>query len=120
MTLVPQILVVEDEPSFRSLLVARLVALGAAPVTAADVGEAILALESGEFDLLLTDHDLPHGSGLDVLAYAAHRFPELPRVLMSGVVDDALRTEAALADEVYDKSDLLYTLPLLVPVPVTL
>ncbi len=104
MTPVPQILVVEDNPSFRSLLVARLVALGASPVTAGDVGDAIVALEREEFDLLLTDHDLPRGSGLDVLAYAAHRFPALPRVLMSGVVDDGLRADATLADEIYDKS----------------
>lgn len=116
MTLVPQILVVEDDPTFRSLLVARLEALGAATVVAADVGDAILALEHEEFDLVLTDHELPHGSGLDVLAYAAHRFPALPRVLMSGIVDEQ-RPAEPLADEVYDKTDVLGALPQLVRQP---
>jgi CheY-like chemotaxis protein len=115
MITVPQILVVEDNPQYRALLVARLEALGAATVDVADLDAAIEALERERFDLVLTDHQLPRGSGLDLLAYVARRFPELPRVLMSADVDAELRTRAALADAVHDKDELLNVLPLLVP-----
>lgn len=115
MITVPQILVVEDNPQYRALLVARLEALGVATVDVADLDAAIEALERERFDLVLTDHQLPRGSGLDLLAYVARRFPELPRVLMSADVDAELRTRAALADAVHDKDELLNVLPLLVP-----
>jgi CheY-like chemotaxis protein len=115
MITVPHILVVEDNPTYRALLVARLEALGAATVDVEGLDEAIEALERQRFDLVLTDHQLPRGSGLDLLAYVSRRFPELPRVLMSGTVDADLRARAALADSVHDKDELLLALPLIVP-----
>jgi CheY-like chemotaxis protein len=111
----PQILVVEDNATFRALLAARLEALGAVTVGVEDVDTAITALEREPFDLVMTDHQLPRGTGLDVLAYVARRFPELPRVLMSATVDPELRRRAVLADAVYDKDELLRVLPLVVP-----
>lgn len=111
----PQILVVEDNANFRALLAARLEALGAVAVAVEDIDAAITALEREPFDLVLTDHHLPRGTGLDVLAYVARRFPELPRVLMSASVDAELRTRAVLADAVYGKDELLRVLPMVVP-----
>lgn len=113
-TFVPRVLVVEDSPSFRGLLLARLGALGAAAVAVDDIRAAIDVLEREAFDLVLTDQNLPGGTGLDLLAYVWHRFPELPLVLMSAVVDRDLRERGALADGVYEKDALLGALPTLV------
>jgi CheY-like chemotaxis protein len=113
-TSVPRVLVVEDSPSFRGLLLARLGALGAAPVAVEDIRAAIDMLEREEFDLVLTDQNLPGGTGLDLLAYVWHRFPELPFVLTSAIVDRDLRERGALADGVYDKDALLEVLPTIV------
>jgi two-component system, NtrC family, response regulator PilR len=114
MIFVPRVLVVEDSPSFRTLLLMHLDALGADAVAVDDVGAAIATLEREAFDLVLSDHHLPNGTGLDLLAYVWHRFPELPLVLMSAVVDRDLRERGALADAIYDKDALLGALPTLV------
>jgi CheY-like chemotaxis protein len=113
-TIVPRVLVVEDSPSFSGLLLMRLGALGASAVAVEDVDAAIDLLERQEFDLVLTDQDLARGTGLDLLAYVWHRFPDLPFVLMSAIVDGDLRERGALADGVYEKDALLGVLPVLV------
>ncbi len=114
MTFVPRVLVVEDSPSFRGLLLMRLGALGTAALAVGDVDAAIDLLEREEFDLVVSDQNLAKGTGLDLLAYVWHRFPGLPFVLMSGVVDRDLRERGALADAVFEKDELLGLLPTLV------
>jgi CheY-like chemotaxis protein len=114
MTILPRVLLVEDSPSFRSLVASQLERLGATVAVAGDVTTAIELLERGDFDLVVTDFQLPAGTGLDLLAFARRRFPHLPVVLMSALVDRELRREAALADGVYDKQVLLGVLPSLV------
>ena len=114
MTVIPRVLVVEDSPSFRGVLLMRLGALGAAASAVDDVDAAIDLLEREAFDLVLTDQNLPRGTGLDLLAYVWHRFPGLPLVLMSAIVDRELRERGALADAVYEKDALLGALPTLV------
>jgi PAS domain S-box-containing protein len=61
--------------------------------------EAFEALrsESAAFDLLITDHNMPGLSGLDVAKVVATIRPDLPVVLTSGHVTGALHQEAARA-----------------------
>lgn len=114
MTLLPHVLLIEDSASYRQLVAARLVQLGATVVPVDDITSAVGWLEHEEFDLIVSDFHLPNGTGLDLLSFVQRRFPSVPFVLMSGVVDDRLRAAARLADAVYEKDVLLAVLPSLV------
>ncbi|MGN6796647.1 MAG: response regulator [Gaiellaceae bacterium] len=114
MTVLPRVLVVEDSPAFRGLVASHLRRLGATFAVAEDVPAAIVQLERSDFDLFLTDFQLQAATGLDLLAFVRHRFPLLPVVVMSALVDADLRRQAASADGVYDKQQLLGVLPALV------
>lgn len=58
--------------------------------------EAVLA-EALHFDLVVTDFSMPGISGLEV-ARAIHKVrPDLPMIMVSGYITDALRAEAAAA-----------------------
>ena len=107
MTVLPRVLVVEDSPAFRGLVASHLQRLGATFAVAGDVPSAIEELERSDFDLVLTDFQLPPATGLDLLAFVRHRFPLLPVVVMSALVDADLRRQAASADGLYDKQQLL-------------
>jgi DNA-binding NtrC family response regulator len=114
MTLLPHVLLVEDSVSYRKLVAQRLALLGATVVPVGDITSAIGRLEREAFDLIVSDVDLPNGTGLDLLAFVQHRLPHVPFVLMSGIVDEPLREKAVLADAVYEKDMLLAELPSLV------
>ena len=114
MTLLPHVLLVEDSVSYRKLVAQRLALLGATVVPVGDITSAIGRLEREAFDLIVSDVDLPNGTGLDLLAFVQHRLPHVPFVLMSGIVDEPLREKAVLADVVYEKDMLLAELPSLV------
>ncbi len=62
-----RILVVEDEPNMRKLLLVHLRADEHAVVEVSTVQEARSALQSGDFDVVLTDQKLPDGEGLEIL-----------------------------------------------------
>ena len=63
----------------------------------ARVAEALAALREAPlaFDLVVTDLNMPDGSGLDVARAALHQRPDRPVVLSSGYVSDGSRAEAA-------------------------
>jgi CheY-like chemotaxis protein len=106
----PCILVVEANPVFGQALVSHLARLDAFAIVAADVPEAIGLLEQVEFDLVIAESHLPHGTGHDVLAFAERRFPDMPASLMSG---DDLHATPTIAD-VHHKRFLVEELPSLV------
>jgi two-component system response regulator HydG len=68
---VARILVVEDEPNMRKLLVMNLRADDHALVEAGTLQDAKTALESNDFDVVLTDQRLPDGEGLELLSILA-------------------------------------------------
>jgi two-component system response regulator HydG len=68
---VARILVVEDEPNMRKLLMMNLRADGHALVEAGTLQDAMTALELNDFDVVLTDQRLPDGEGLDILSVLA-------------------------------------------------
>jgi PAS domain S-box-containing protein len=85
------ILLVEDQPEIREVVEASLSEFGYHVLTAADGVEAKRLLEDGRnIDLLLTDIVMPNGvSGLDLVAEARRRRPDLKIVLVSGYSRDA-------------------------------
>ena len=83
-----RVLVVEDEPHALEALAELLGDLGYAVTACATAEAALVALETGRFDLLLTDVVLPAMSGLDLAGRAqAQPFPPAI-VLMSGYLPE--------------------------------
>jgi diguanylate cyclase (GGDEF)-like protein len=101
------VLVVEDEPSWRERLRARLEQEGYVVEDAASCGEALAAAERRLPDAVLCDVVLPDGNGYSLVA-ALRRLPgagELP-ILMASVRTDFLDKVEALtsgADGYYEK-----------------
>lgn len=62
----PSILVVEDEPAQREVLVYNLESEGFRVITAADGAEALLLIEEEKPDLILLDWMLPGTSGIEI------------------------------------------------------
>jgi len=79
-----RILLVDDEASIRVTLGALLERSGY-DVTSADSGEeALHQLEQHAFDLLLTDLKMPDIDGMQVVAAAKQRQPDLPVIVLTG------------------------------------
>jgi len=78
------ILVVEDEPALRQIVVDSLESSGFAVAQAADAGDALARLEAFAYDGLVLDLRLPDGDGMEVLDAALSRYPEIRSIVMTG------------------------------------
>jgi DNA-binding NtrC family response regulator len=87
------VMVVDDEPGIRTALRANFLRHGWRVETASSVREAVRALESREFDLVVTDIRMPDGSGLEVMRSARQASPGVAVILLTayGSVPDAVR-----------------------------
>ncbi len=83
---VPTVLVVDDDASVRSLLsyVVRHHLADYEIVVAADGAEALDYLTERAIELVITDHEMPRLSGLELVQIVKARTPELPVILISG------------------------------------
>jgi DNA-binding NtrC family response regulator len=95
------ILVIEDDPTFRSFLVAILEEEGYGVVEAADGEQALLTLRRRSFDLVLSDLRLPGRDGLDLFHSAKSEGIAPPFILLTafGTVEEAV---SALKEGVTD------------------
>ncbi len=82
-----RILIVEDEPSLRTLLERFLAEAGHHVRGAGTVEEAVELLKVEEFEVVLTDLRLPGLSGLEMLLEVGARLPAAYTILMSGDAD---------------------------------
>ena len=81
------ILVVDDEPLLCAVVAACLTSDGHTAVTVATGAAALAQLESGPFDLVITDKAMPEMNG-EQLAQAIHQqSPNIPVILMTGFGD---------------------------------
>jgi len=82
------ILVAEDDPTVRHVVVTVLARAGYRALAAAGASEALaVAREAGSLDLLLTDIVMPHVSGPELAERLRALHPKLPVVYMSGYTD---------------------------------
>jgi two-component system response regulator PilR (NtrC family) len=88
-----RILVVDDECSMQEFLDIFLRSEGYGVATAGDVETALLHLENDDFDLVVTDIQMPGGSGLELLQAAQEKSPETVVVMMTAFAS----TETAIA-----------------------
>jgi two-component system, NtrC family, response regulator PilR len=75
---IPRVLVVDDEEDILELLELALVRMGLEVVRASDVQQAKQCLNTGSFDLCLTDMRMPDGDGLEVVRYISERGMDVP------------------------------------------
>lgn len=79
-----RILVVEDNPESRELLLEMIGIAGHDAHAAATAEEALTTLENAPFDVLLTDINLPKMSGLELAQKAVKVLPQLKVIFASG------------------------------------
>lgn len=98
MSILPiKVLLVEDNPGDARLLREALAetARGRFDLTHVDrLGEALLRLEEGRFDIILLDLSLPDAQGLDTVVWAHGQVPHLPIVVLTGLENEELAAEA--------------------------
>jgi two-component system cell cycle sensor histidine kinase/response regulator CckA len=98
------ILLVDDDPVVRTSVAQMLEQLGHTVVTAEEGRDALVRLdERSDIDLLITDLAMPGLDGAGLLREVSHRYPELPRLLITGLAADAEAGLIKTADAVLPK-----------------
>jgi DNA-binding NtrC family response regulator len=89
-----KILVVDDEESVRIIL-KQMLEKGGYSVEVRDNGEeALEALKSGRFNMLITDINMPKMNGIELLYKAKEEFPAMPVVFITAYGKDKTILEA--------------------------
>jgi len=88
------ILIVDDDPGFRSLMETILRGEGYAVEVAGSVAEALAAAGCRSYHLLISDLKLPDGSGVEILRHWKHEMPETPVIMITAFGTVASAVEA--------------------------
>ena len=83
-TISKRVLVLDDDADLLSLYAITLARAGCTIDTAADGEQGWAALCATEYDLLLTDNDMPHLTGLELVSRLRRAGMTLPVILASG------------------------------------
>ena len=89
-----RILIVDDEVHMRAILAANLQQDGHFVIEAAGVAEAKKAIAENEYDVIITDHKMPDGSGLDVLKLVQQDDPTASVIFLTAVGSIELAVES--------------------------
>ncbi len=86
------ILVVDDEPNYRIILEELLEDEGFEVLTASDGKKALEIAQETDIDLIVTDMQMPGMNGVELLAEAKKRWPDIPVIMVTafGEVDKAV------------------------------
>ncbi|BBL73495.1 sigma-54-dependent transcriptional regulator [Methylomagnum ishizawai] len=86
-------LVIDDEPAIRELLEMTLERMDIDVRAVGSLAQAKQSLQSGSFDICLTDMKLPDGNGLDLVEYIQAHCPALPVAVITahGSMEAAIR-----------------------------
>ncbi len=89
MTIVPYcVLIVDDEPSIRNLLLSFLNILSYQCETASNGKEALEKLKERPYDAVITDVVMPEMDGIALTQEIAKKYPDLPVMVMTGFSDE--------------------------------
>jgi DNA-binding response OmpR family regulator len=92
---VTKILVVEDDPGWRDVLVEALNAAGSTVTAAEDGVQAIKLLGTTNFDMVIFDLNLPRLNGVEAIKRLRRTEPDMPLLAMTANTDPSL-TQAVL------------------------
>ena len=81
------ILVVEDEPIIRQTLTMLLTSAGYEVAQAEHGFDALLHLKQNVPDVIISDLNMPHMSGFELLSIVRRRFPQVSVIAVSGAYD---------------------------------
>jgi DNA-binding NtrC family response regulator len=90
----PRLLVVEDEPDLRELLVSRLGQLRLEVASAADGEEGLAALRRDEFDLVVMDLKMPRRTGIELLQAMRAEGMDAEVIVITGYAEIETAVEA--------------------------
>jgi CheY-like chemotaxis protein len=82
--LIPNILVVDDDPVVREQLARVYKLCGYTVVAVSSAEEALARLEEGVIDFVITDIKLPGLSGSELIANMQENFPDVPVIAITG------------------------------------
>jgi signal transduction histidine kinase/ActR/RegA family two-component response regulator len=82
-----RVLLAEDEPALRQILVSYLKIDGHEVTATADGAEAIQAFRAGQFDLVVTDRAMPNLGGDQLAAEIKRVSPGMPVMMLTGLGD---------------------------------
>ncbi|HEX9887297.1 MAG TPA: response regulator [Longimicrobiales bacterium] len=91
------VLVVDDDPALRRVMVSALKGMLHDVRAAASAEEADVWLSARDFDLVLLDLDLPRMNGLELLRWALRRQPDLAVVMLTGHSEPGLALDCLSA-----------------------
>jgi PAS domain S-box-containing protein len=94
------VLVVDDDPDIRRVLVDLLEALGYGVIEASDGPSGLAELERRAPDVMMVDFAMPSMNGAEVAKAAREKWPDLPIVFASGYSDTAAIESAVGADAI--------------------
>lgn len=91
------LLAVDDEPAIRRLVQLSLSYSGYTVETADDVPTAQEMIKAKSYAMIISDLNMPGGTGLDLLEFVQRVSPETPFVLLTGTSDTATARKAIAA-----------------------
>ena len=94
-----QILIVEDEPVFRSLMHTWLASLGATIVQAEDGVDALQKMAESKPDLMICDISMPRMNGLQLVEHVRNQGEQLPILMISATENMADIAKASRVEE---------------------
>jgi CheY-like chemotaxis protein len=97
------VLLVEDDGDLRVILAAMLIQTGYQVRTAWDGVSALLEIETGVPDIIVSDLNMPRMSGFELLSTVRAEFPSIPLIAMSGAFSGTQVPEGVIADAFYEK-----------------
>ncbi len=79
-----RVLVADDSSTMRKIILRSLQAVGVSgAVEAADGNEAVALFKPGEFDMVLTDWNMPGKNGLEVVQEIRAKDPKVPIIMIT-------------------------------------
>jgi CheY-like chemotaxis protein len=96
-------LIVEDDSRLREVGKLLLESQGYEVLAAGDGFEALIALKRSLPDIIISDLNMPHMSGFELLSVVRRRFPTIPVIVISGEFSQLTLPESVLADAFFAK-----------------
>lgn len=90
----PKLLITDDDPALRETLASAFAKRGFAVEVAEDGRRGLDLACKQTIHVAVVDYQMPHLSGLQMLAELRQLRPELPCILMSGALDEMVSSEA--------------------------
>ncbi|EPP31741.1 response regulator, partial [Chlamydia psittaci 84-8471/1] len=80
---IEKVLIVDDEPLLRDFLSELLLTRGLSPFTADNVKQGCHKIKTEKYDLIISDMNMPDGTGIDIIKTAKECAPHTPVLVIT-------------------------------------